>query len=185
MNYTVTEMSSRVNNLSKNSVENLLEIGNIFFESKTNFTTSDYNEFLKETHYVEKSSTIRKWELIGKSYLKLKEISDRLPPVFTTLYFLSKLSDEEFNTVITGEVLKPSVTTEEIETSLYKSSIKSKSVPKIVIEFNESVSFGVVKEIDDLLQGYSNFIEIKKNDEVKEYISMSNNVSTLETTETY
>lgn len=185
MNYNVTEMSSRVNNLSKNSVENLLEIGSIFFESKTNFTTTDYKEFLKETHYVEKSSTIRKWELIGKSYLKLREISDRLPPVFTTLYFLSKLSDEEFNSVVTSNVLTPSVTTEEIENLLNKSSVKSKSVPKIVIEFNESVSFGVVKEIDDLLQGYTNFIEIKKNDEVKEYISMSNNVTTLETTETY
>ena len=45
MIYTVQEMSSRVNNLSKNSVENLLEIGNIFNESKSNFTTNDYKEF--------------------------------------------------------------------------------------------------------------------------------------------
>lgn len=185
MNYTVTEMSSRVNNLSKNSVENLLEIGNIFYESKNNFTTSDYNEFLKETHYVEKSSTIRKWERIGRSYLKLKEVSDRLPPVFTTLYCLSKLSDDEFNILISTNVLTPSITTLEIEESLNKVKNQSKSLPKIVIEFQDTVSFGVVKEVDDLLQTYSNYIVIKKNDEFKEYVSMSNNITNLESTETY
>ncbi|QWD76645.1 hypothetical protein ICV32_02990 [Polynucleobacter sp. MWH-UH24A] len=185
MIYSVTEMSSKVNNLSKNSVENLLEIGNIFNEIKNNFTTQDYKEFLKQTHYVEGSSTIRKWEQIGKSYLKLKQVSELLPPVFTTLYFLSKLSDDEFNNLIKSNKLTPSITTQEIEESLNKVKNQSKTLPRIVIEFNDTVSFGVVKEFDDLLQNYSNYIVITKNDEFKEYVSMSNNVTILETTESY
>lgn len=185
MNYSVQEMSSRVNQLSKNSVDNLLEIGKIFYESKENMTTSDYKEFLKETHYKEGSSSIRKWEKIGESYLRLNEVSTLLPPVFTTLYFLSGLKQDEFDVIVKNNVLNPSITTSEIEESLNKPSSQSKTLPKIVIEFNETVSFGVVKEIDDLLQSYSTYIIVKKNDEVKEYISMSNSVSTLETTETY
>ena len=66
-----------------------------------------------------------------------------------------------------------------------RTTSQSKTLPKIIIEFNNTVSFGVVKEIDDLLKNYSTFIVVKKNDEVKEYISMSNSVSTLETTEIY
>jgi hypothetical protein len=185
MNYSVQEMSSRVNQLSKNSVDNLLEIGKIFFESKENMTTSDYKEFLKETHYKEGSSSIRKWEKIGESYLRLNEICNLLPPVFTTLYFLSSLNQDEFDVIVKSNVLNPSITQLEIEDSLNRTTSQSKTLPKIVIEFNNTVSFGVVREIDDLLKNYSTFIVVKKNDEVKEYISMSNSVSTLETTEIY
>ena len=110
MNYSVQEMSSRVNQLSKNSVDNLLEIGKIFFESKENMTKSDYKEFLKETHYKEGSSSIRKWEKIGESYLRLNEICNLLPPVFTTLYFLSSLNQDEFDLIVKSNVLNPSIT---------------------------------------------------------------------------
>ncbi len=184
MKNLVQEMSSRVNNLSKNSVENLLEIGKIFFDGKSNLTTTEYKQFLQETHYVEGSSTVRKWEQIGKSYTKFQEISNLLPPVFSTLYQLTKLTDEELKNLVNDKKLKPSTTSQEIDEYFQKPSNNTKSLPKIVIEFTDTVTFNVVKEIDDMLQKYSNYIEIKKNDEVKEYISMSNNVNSLVSTET-
>jgi hypothetical protein len=177
-------MSSRVNELSKNSVENLLEIGKIFYESKEIMTTSDYKEFLKQTHYVEGSSTIRKWESIGKSYLRLIVVSSNLPPVMTTLYELSKLKDDELDGLIQNNQLTTSITSEELRELLQKPSGSPTSIPKITIKFNESVSFFVVKEIDDLLNGYRQYIEVDRNDTVKEFIQMSNNVSSIVTTET-
>ena len=95
------------------------------------------------------------------------------------------INQDEFDLIVKSNVLNPSITQLEIEDSLNRTTSQSKTLPKIVIEFNNTVSFGVVKEIDDLLKNYSTFIVVKKNDEVKEYISMSNSVSTLETTEIY
>ena len=81
----------RMNSLSLNTVESILEIGNLMIDAKSELSTEEYQEFLKVTKYDQKSASVRKWEVIGKSYLRLKPIASLLPPIWSTIYKLSIL----------------------------------------------------------------------------------------------
>jgi len=78
----VTEYSSKVNSLTLSSVENILEISRLMLESKNVLEKDEYLLFLKETSYKEETPTVRKWNRLGNSYVRLKSISQYLPPVF-------------------------------------------------------------------------------------------------------
>ena len=167
--YSVGDLSSQVNELSRNSTENLLEIGSIFLDAKTHLSKSEYEQFLKETHYVENSSTVRKWERIGGAYLRLKTISNYLPPVFTTLYTLSQLTPDELDVLIKNNILKPSVTSKEINDELNKKT-KSIILPKFTVYFNELATEDIVNEVNSFLSNYSTFLVINANDVAQEIL---------------
>lgn len=174
--YSVRDLSSRVNALSKNSAENLLEIGSIFLDAKEHLSEKEHSDFLQETHYVENSSTVRKWQRIGQAYLRLKNISHLLPPVFTTLYKLSSLSADELSVLIENNILSPSVTTKEINAELNPQSQKT-TFPKLIVCFNEYATEDVVNEINDLLRSYASYLEVKTNDGAQEMIEIATNQS--------
>jgi hypothetical protein len=172
----VKELSSRVNTLSKHSTENLLEIGLVFLDAKRLLNESEHNEFLKETQYLENTSTVRKWERIGQAHLRLKSVSHLLPPVFTTIYKLSQLETSELNVLIENKILRPSVTTKEIDAEL-NPHIRTTSKPIFNIFFNEYATDEIVKEVHDLLMSYSSYCEVETNDIAQEMIDNATNPS--------
>ena len=91
------EFSTKVNSLTLNTVENILEIGRLMLECKDSLEPDEYKLFLKETSYKEETPTVRKWNRIGDSYVRLKSISQYLPPVVSTLYKLSTLDSNKLN----------------------------------------------------------------------------------------
>lgn len=167
--YSVQDLSKKVNALSRNSAENLLEIGLVFLDAKKHLNTNEHKQFLAETHYTENSSTVRKWERIGDAYLRLKSISPLLPPVFTTIYKLSQLSADELDVLIKNKVLNASVTTKEINAELHP-QLQRAVIPKLVISFNQSATAEVVSEVNDFLNKYASYLELKINDEAQELI---------------
>lgn len=167
--YSVKDLSTKVNALSRNSAENLLEIGLVFLEAKKHLNDTEHKQFLAETHYAENSSTVRKWERIGSAYLRLKSVSQLLPPVFTTVYKLSQLSADELDVLIKNKVLNSSVTTKEINAELNPQFQKT-VLPKLVIFFNQSATAEVVSEVNDFLTNYASYLELKINDEAQELI---------------
>ena len=175
----VKELSSRVNALSKHSAENLLEIGLVFLDAKRLLNGTEHNQFLKETQYLENTSTVRKWERIGQAHLRLKSVSHLLPPVFTTIYKLSQLDASELDVLIKNKILCPSVTTKEIDAELNPHT-KSASEPIFNICFNEYATDEIVKEIHDLLMSYSSYCEVKTNDDAQEMIDNATNPSCVQ-----
>lgn len=165
------EYSSKINAMTKNTAENLLEIGSIFLDAKNQLSEVEHNEFLQETHYVENSSTVRKWERIGQAYLRLKSISHLLPPVFTTIYKLSSLTSDELNVLIENSILNPSVTTKEIDVELNPQS-QSMTLPKLTICFNEYATEDVVNDINDFLTSYASYLAVQENDEAQKIINL-------------
>jgi hypothetical protein len=108
----------RMNSLSLNTVESILEIGNLMIDAKSELSTEEYQEFLKVTNYDQKSASVRKWEVIGKSYLRLKPIASLLPPIWSTIYKLSSLKPYQLDLLQQMNILHPSMTAKEIDDEL-------------------------------------------------------------------
>ncbi len=175
----INEFVSKVNSLSQNSAENLLEIGLAFLDAKQQLSEKEHQQFLKETHYTEDSSTVRKWERIGQAHLRLKSISPLLPPVFTTLYRLSQLDPGELDSLVKNKIISPSATTKQIDAELHPQS-KSTNEAKITISFNAYANDETVQEIHNYLLSYSSYLDVKTNDEAQEMINRATNQSCVE-----
>ena len=146
--YFVTEIKS----LGMKSTEGILKYGVTMLDAKNTLSAFDYEDFLKQTHYAEKSSSVRKWNCIGKAFLRLNPIAENLPPNWSTLYKLSALSTDKFDLLERKNVLSPTVTAKEIDEALSK-KIYSKSKPiKLILTFGSDVQPDVLKQIHDLIQ---------------------------------
>jgi len=174
-----TELADKVNKLTQSSATNILEIGLAFSEAKEHLDGNAYADFLNLTQYVEKSSMIRKWEGIGKSYQSLSSLSNHLPPVFTTIYKLSTLSSDQLNSLIASGILTTSVSTKEINDELHPKSKKQRHA-RIVVEFNAPNIEFHLKELNDLIESkYSSFIKLTLNDEARDLLDAANSNSHL------
>ena len=105
----INEYSSKINSLTLNTVENILEIGRLMLECKDTLEPDEYKLFLKETSYKEETPTVRKWNRIGDSYVRLRCISQHLPPVVSTLYKLSTLDSNKLTNLIDKLFFKVSI----------------------------------------------------------------------------
>ena len=163
------EYSSKINEMTKDTAEALLEIGLVFVDAKKNLNETEYEAFLQDTNYEKATSTVRKWERIGQAYLRLKTVSHSLPPVFTTLYKLSGLSVDELDVLIKNKILSPTVTTKEIDAELNPQS-QSKSLPKLIICFNEDATEDFVNAVNDFLTSYASYLAVQANDEAQDLL---------------
>lgn len=136
----------RMNSLSLNTVESILEIGNLMIDAKSELSTEEYQEFLKVTKYDQKSASVRKWEVIGKSYLRLKPIASLLPPIWSTIYKLSSLKPYQLDLLQQMNILHPSMTAKEIDNELKTSSKKSSSL-RIMIQLDADIDSKSAKRL--------------------------------------
>jgi len=123
-----TYYASRINALSTRSASSIIEIGCSFLEAKLELSSNEYKQFLFQTRYVERSSSIRKWNKIGEAAMRLQAVADRLPIQWTTIYSIACLSPQKFDDLINSTVLCQSMTAKEMsEFFTAKSTIKTKS----------------------------------------------------------
>jgi len=158
------EYASKLNEMTTNTTESLLEIGLIFVDAKKNLNDVEYEEFLRETSYESETATVRKWICIGNSYIRLKPIANSLPPTFSVLYKVSTLDAQCLDKLVKDKTLRPSVTLKEIEDSI---RIASTSTPKptVVLKFDPLVHETNFIELIEILKKLStkNSIELKMN----------------------
>jgi hypothetical protein len=165
------EFSSKVNSLTLNTVENILEIGRLMLECKETLEPDKYKLFLKETSYKHETPTVRKWNRIGESYVRLKSISQHLPPVVSTLYKLSTLDSNKLNKLIESQILTPTVTLKEIVDELNPPTNRIKPI-SIVLEIDSTIDEDTLQEIIDSLDNYKTVIELKMSQEVKNILNI-------------
>jgi len=151
---------SQVNELTLNTTENVLKIGLAFYEAKSTLNEKDYSLFLSRTNYSQNSSQVRKFDMIGKNYLKLSSIKKFLPPVISIIYKLSSLDSDLLNQLIKDKKLYPTITTKELDKEL-NPKIKQQTKLKIVIEFDSQIDSEQISNlIDELNSKYSNQISL-------------------------
>jgi len=142
----ITKFVVKMNSLSLNTVESILEIGILMIDAKSELSTDEYQEFLKITKYDQKSSSIRKWEVIGKSYLRLKPIAPLLPPIWSTIYKLSSLKPYQLDLLQQMNILHPSMTAKEIDNEL-KTPSKKSSTLRITIQLDADIDMKSAKRL--------------------------------------
>lgn len=145
------DLIERVNCLTKNTANNILEIGSVMVEAKDELQSDDYEDFLSATGYQQKSASIRKWLTIGNAYIKLKPIVHRLPPLWTTIYKIAKLDSNKLDLLEQSEVLNPAVTAREIDEFLNTNNKHNAKQIKFTLKFDLSVSADEVKRLHDLI----------------------------------
>lgn len=177
--FNANELAEKVNNLSHNSAKDIVEIGLVFYEAKEHLSERDYISFLKMTHYDQKSSMIRKWYGIGKSYQRLSTIQKRLPPVVTTIYIVATMSIDKFERLLKSDVLQNSSTTKEITDFLDPPKSRKKN-SRLIIEFVTPMNDYQLKEMYDYIEStYSSFIELKMNEEFRALLDAANSKTHL------
>ncbi len=172
-----TQYASELNSMFINSAKSILDIANIFIEAKENLDRKEYAEFLKLTKYSEKSASVRKWQKIGESSIRLETIVDRLPASWSTVYEIAKLHANDFDALVKSDVLNTDVTVKEIKQEL-KNSIKKNNI-HITVSFDSDIN---IKEFEEeytnIKQSISNnLVKIKLSKDAEQLIASASNNS--------
>ena len=172
-----TQYASELNSMFINSAKSILDIANIFVEAKENLDREEYAEFLKLTKYSEKSASVRKWQKIGESSIRLETIVDRLPANWSTVYEIAKLHANDFDALVKSDVLNTDVTVKEIKQEL-KNSIKKNNI-RITLSFDSEID---IKEFEEeytnIKQSISNnLVKIKLSKDAEQLIASASNNS--------
>ena len=161
----------QISNLTLNTTESLLQISSLMLDAKKLLPNPDYLKVLALLEYSGDNSTVRKWNKIGENYLKLKPVVHLLPPKWTVLYQLAKMPTEEFLFLQETNILKPSMSSEDIALALCK---QKKKLPKIqlVIEFNQTVNDEDFLELHRLIEEHvsANICTLKLSDAAEELL---------------
>ena len=172
-----TQYASELNSMFINSAKSILDIANIFVQAKENLDREEYSEFLKLTKYSEKSASVRKWQKIGESSIRLETIVDRLPASWSTVYEIAKLHVNDFDALLKSDVLNTDVTAKEIKQEL-KNSIKKNNI-RITVSFDSNIDIkDFEEEYTNIKQSIStNLVKIKLSKDAEQLIASASNNS--------
>ena len=96
----ITEYVERIRCQLSRAAGTLIEIGRQFAEAKQKLDEPSFRELCKRLGYSNRAA-VTKWVKIGEQYERYTPHADVLPSSWTTLYELSKLTDEEFTRCVT------------------------------------------------------------------------------------
>ncbi len=143
--------TEKISSLKANTVENILNIGLIMKEAKSNLSKIDFEKFIEKAHYSEKSSSVRKWTKIGEAYQRLSPIADQLPVVWSTIYKLSALPIEKFDRLERLKILSPTITAREIDENIKVKNPVNLNKIQITLKFDLNISPDAFKKIHNLV----------------------------------
>jgi hypothetical protein len=166
---SVSDFASKINELTKNTASNILDIASLMTDAKSELSSDDFNLMLEDTKYSKNSSSIRKWLVIGKSYQRLMPISEKLPPNWSTIYKLSTLDPAELDLLEKDNIICCSITAREIDDALSKSQSK-KSIYKVTISIDNTFDVNELKRLIDEFKTYQFVTKVSMNDELKNLI---------------
>lgn len=171
----------RVSILSRNSSISILKLGLLHYECEKNLSSNDYELFLHQTDFKKNTSTVRKFKRIGESYTKLKPIVNLLPPCWTTIYHISKLSSHDLDLLEKNNVLSQSVTKIEIDEFLSKKLNSNSSKILYKFKFNPTITPEELSSIHDFILEHvnSNIVEIITNDYTQNLINIGSSTQSI------
>lgn len=131
-----------------------LQMCRVVYEANKCLTDYEFDEFCKNIGYVSKSSTIRKFLVIGKVYPRLIKYADQLPAAWTSIYALTQMPADDFERCIEDGYPLCDLSTSEIDAMVKR----TRSVANLMSPFKRDKkdnSFCVArvfftKEMDDM-----------------------------------
>lgn len=166
---SVSNFASKINELTKNTASNILEIASVMSDAKCELSSEDFNLMLSETKYSTNTASVRKWLVIGKSYQRLMPIVGKLPPNWSTIYKLSTLEPSELDLLEKNDIICRSVTAREIDDALSKPKIK-KSTYQVIISINDVFDIDEFKRLLIEFKTYQFIQKISMTEELENLI---------------
>mgnify|MGYP006288599427 CR=1 FL=1 len=132
------------------TVEGILVMGKAVYEADS-LNRDDKNKFYIEANLVKNSATSKKFKAIGEKYFLFQEKQDSLPLAWTSIYQLTKLSDEKFIEYIEDEKINPDKTGNEIRALVEGKKNSNPSSTKTVNQENKNEGWSLNEDTSDLL----------------------------------
>lgn len=112
---TVESLATEFNAFGKVAAEQIILRGKTVAKAKTTFEYKDFHEFCRLVRLEPKSSTCRKYKLIGAEADWLQPIAENLPGDWTTIYVVVRLGQAKAEELIRLKVLHPQATAKELK----------------------------------------------------------------------
>lgn len=143
------------------TVEGILAMCKAVYESDS-LGRKDEKKFYIEANLVKSSPTCKRFKAIGERYVLFQEKQDCLPSALSSIYELTKLSDEKFIEYVEDEKINPDKTCNEIkdligdrkpsENTRSKSSNKGSNNESSLDDNSDDLIFQVRVKGDDLIK---------------------------------
>ncbi len=124
MSDLVQSFADRISSTWKTATNSIIETGRLLVEAETNMSELEYMELIGQLPFSQ--STASKLMVIGQTP-HLQEVSESLPPHWTTIYELAQLDEQSLLTGIEDGWISPS--TERDEVIQYKNRDSSQNEP--------------------------------------------------------
>ena len=110
----VAHLVERYRFYAKASAENIIQLATTLTEANRTLSAPKLTAFCAAVGINPKSSTYRKLTQIGLSAARFKSHLDKMPTAWTTVYNLSKLSEQDFEKVASNDNFSPTMTARSI-----------------------------------------------------------------------
>lgn len=106
---SATEMAEKYNGFARKTAESVLNMAKVVSDMKAQKDKVEFEKFCDLINCKPESSYIRKFIQIGKKFDFLIANADKLPSQWTTVYQISKLSNDAIGTLIEKGSITPSL----------------------------------------------------------------------------
>jgi hypothetical protein len=166
---SVRDFASKINELTKNTASNILEIASLMTKAKNDLSSDDFNLMLTDTKYSKNTASVRKWLVIGKSYQRLMPIVEKLPPNWSTIYKISSLNGNDLDILEKSNVISPSMNAKDIDDVLKRTQSK-RSNYKLTLCIDNLTDIDDFKEFLNEIKRHQYIQKISMNAELEELI---------------
>ena len=122
VNGTVQEYVNKYHLLAAKTAQSVLEMCKLIRDAKVNLQDKSFLHFCEQINLPAKSSTISKYLKIGERYDQFINYTDRLPNSWTSLYLITDIPEDQFETVLLESQTLANVTAGAINKILGKSA---------------------------------------------------------------
>ena len=139
----ISVLVEKFNSFARKTAEGVLEMSKVVFEARK-LKDSEFYRFCEIVGMNGSSSMAQKLIAIGKKYECLIGHSEKLPPNWTTVYEVSKLTEEQIESLIDRGVLTASLIASDLNAALGKENkVKVKTPAPIPNGIDEGLGFRV------------------------------------------
>ncbi len=161
----------------RKTTASILELADCVYRAKEQLTDECYEEFCKNINVKKNSSYLKKLNCIAQKAARFKFVENQLPANYTTLYALTKVSDDNFTKMCDDEVINPMMTAKQLSSYLDKKNAQKSAVYEVIFRFDSN------KQSDEILDCMTAFEAVASKFEI-ELTKTPDLIATLEQEET-
>ena len=132
----ISVLVEKFNSFARKTAEGVLEMAKVVFEARK-LKDSEFYRFCEIVGMDGSSSTAQKLIAIGKKYDYLIGHSEKLPPNWTTVYEVAKLTEEQIESLIDRGVLTASLIASDLNAALGKVKKAKTKLPNLLPNGND------------------------------------------------